>query len=217
MVLPADHEPPLGVARRGGERRLGLADPERHPFDRKRAARGQRLHRVEDEGRVVIVDLGQRRGPARGLARLGDHREDGLAVKHHPTLGKDRVVAPPDRAHVVAPRDVGGGQHPHHPRRGPHRVEVHAPDRPVRHGSEAQGRVQRALGDRQVVGIVGPPGDVQRGGFVRHVAAGRDLGVRGALVHHPASATARSSRTGTAIPACSSQNRRKKLAATACR
>ena len=166
MVLAADALHALEPVRRGGHRARDVAAFELQRLGDEGVVGGDRLGDVGDVRQGLVLDLGERRGAAGGVAGLGDDREDRLAVELDGLLGEDRVVVLADRADVVV-RDVGGGQHVDDAGGGADRVEVDRDDLGVGLVGEPEVGVQGAdrLGD--VVGVLGEAGDV----LVRRVVA----------------------------------------------
>jgi hypothetical protein len=84
--------------------------------------------------------------------------------------GEDRIVVQ-HRSDIVGARNIRRGQHRHHPRRGAHRIEVHAEQLPGRDRCAADRDVQQSLGLTDIVDEDGAARDMFRRGVVAHRAA----------------------------------------------
>ena len=175
LFLAAQPERALQAVRRRGD---GLPGGARARFTRQVhgrhhvLAQGVRLARGQHGGQGLRLDdlTSPCRRAAGQVPRGGQHHEDGLPQVVQRAFGQHRVVVD-DRAAVVGAGDVAGREHRHHPRLGHQRRGVHAQQAPVRHGRQAQRRVQRARGLGQIVGVGRRAGHVQVGGFVRQRAS----------------------------------------------
>ena len=158
VILPADRhapaDPVLGRRERGGR----IAAFQLQRLGDIRMARLPRRERVERVGQGVVLDPRQLGRAAGGVAGLGHHGKDRLAVILHPLGRKDGLVIAARRADVVAAGDVVGGQHAHHPGGGPHFGQVHARMLRMGLGRDAQIGVQRAGGLGDIVGVFGAAG-----------------------------------------------------------
>ncbi len=127
--------------------------------------------------------------------RLGDDGEHGLPDIADHRLGKDRVVAI-DRAAVIAPRNVGMGQHRYHALRSRNARQVDVED---------TGMGMRALPDQNDKRVVGDADVVDIDGIARHMLVravmperGAEIPARGGGRHHTAPDAAGPARTGAA-------------------
>ena len=142
------------------------------------------VHR--DTGRHRLdFDAGTAGRAPGGVAGVGDHREDHLAVKENLARGEDRIVAERGAA-VVRSRNVRGGQHRQHPGGGTYRVEVERADDAARGSGATRSDVHGAGRLGQVVDVGGGPPNVARGAVVgkgetdaRAFAETRPIGERG--------------------------------------
>ncbi len=171
LLLAADLERVGEAMRRGGDGGTGVAAREVHRRQHV-ALRRVRLDRRQDRRQRLDRErrLRLRGGTACLLARLGDHREHGLADVVDDAVGEDRIVVD-DRAAVVRPGNVGGDQHRDD---AGQRRDAGAVDRdqaPVGDGRKTERRVQRAGELGQVVDVRRRAGDVQVRRFVRQGSA----------------------------------------------
>ena len=166
MVLAADPLHALEPVRRGGHRARDVAAFELQRLGDEGVVGGDRLGDVGDVRQGLVLDLGERRGAAGGVAGLGDDREDRLAVELDGPLAKTGSSCLPigltslcGMSATVSTADHAG--------RGADRVEVDRDDLGVGLVGKAEVGVQGAdrLGD--VVGVLGEAGDV----LVRRVVA----------------------------------------------
>ncbi len=171
VVLPADFHATRDHARGGRHRLFGFATAQGHARHDQIAAGFPRRDRIQHERQVVIFHARQMRGAARLIAGFGDHGKDRLAPEPHLGFGKDRIVVALDRADVVLAGNVGGGQHVDNAGRRAHRVQIQRGDAAVRAGRQPQIGMQRAFGQRQVVGVIRATGDVFPRGIVGRIGA----------------------------------------------
>ena len=153
VLLPADME--------------GAGEPARARRERRRAvALGERVvgqdvaigfERVVDADQRPLrrdLDLAEARGAARDVAGLGDHREHHLAVEFDRIGGEHGIVAH-HGTDVVAPGNIGRGEHRDDAGDLAHGVEIDAQDAPAGRRRPAGREMQRALGLAQVVDVDG--------------------------------------------------------------
>ena len=125
---------------------------------------GARVHGLvhgEDGGLLGIGDIREPSGPACGLARRCGDSEQRLAQMLDAAGREYRiVVVTATGAHVVATRNIGGGEHGYDARCGSHHREVERGDLGVRSLAHAERDMEcaRRLGD--VVGVEGRARDV---------------------------------------------------------
>ena len=133
----------------------GIAAPE---FVGRQDVLGPLRQRILDGDRRRLLgdlDLRQPRGAARGIARLGHHGEDDLAMEQDFAVGENRIIAH-GRAAVVDARNVGGGEDGDDARIFAHRVEIACDDAtPGTLWRVARRDMQRAFGLAHVVDIDG--------------------------------------------------------------
>jgi hypothetical protein len=183
VVLPADPHPARDPVRGRGKCCRGVAALQGQRRGDMGIARRDGLFRRRDVRQGLVVDPCQFSRPAGLVAALGDHGKDRLAPEFHPIIGQKRLVVQAGGADVVDAGNVARGQHADHAGCLRDPGQVHRPDAPMRHGGQPQPGVQRARRFKDVVGIVGPPGDVLDGGVVREVAMHRALDRRRHVLH----------------------------------
>ena len=165
VLLAAELPLPLDAVRRRRQRRVHVAAQQAHRRQHE-LARARGLDRVEPRRQRCVVDAGEAGGAAGEFAVAGDDGEHRLADVVHFFCREDGVVVH-HRPAVVAPRDVGGDQHPDHAGGGEHRGEVHRHDAGVGLRRQGERRMRGTCGFGEVVDVGGLAGHVQVRGLVR--------------------------------------------------
>jgi hypothetical protein len=165
MFLSAEGQRTAQPAGRGADAKRRIAAGER-PGRQYEGLAFERGSRVADRFELLVLDLRQPHGPARRAHRGRDHREQRLARVLDDIHGEDRVVMHHGSVIVLA-RDVRGGQYRDDARCRADRVQIHPADAGMSAFGGADCGMQRALGQRNVVGIERPARDVQARALMR--------------------------------------------------
>ncbi len=182
MILATGARGSMQAVRCGLDRQPGVAA--RHMDGRQHVGFGGQ-GRVDRENGRQGLDV-EARQPCRaarsvhGGCRHGEHR---LASELH-DVGRENRIVVLDRPDVVFTRNVGRGDDVDDAGRGKHAGKIESLQASMRHRTHAHGDVQEPARFRQVVGVIGPAGNVQRGGVVRksdsdHVRARGNAGIDG--------------------------------------
>jgi len=163
MLLSAHFQPAGQGQRRGLQPGLDIAEAVDARTFLEAGICGERL--VDGEDRRFRGDLGPAercRPPRSAMAGGGDEKQRLAHVMHRPVAEERLVMKRRGRA-IGEGIEIGGGQHGHHARGGPHGVEIERDQPAARDLREAEGEVQAILRHGNVVEIAGGAGDMQLG------------------------------------------------------
>ncbi len=153
MLLTADMHRALEAPRRGAHGGNDVAALELQRLGDEGRLGTPRLLDGHDGGEVFVGNLREEAGASRRVAAFADDREDRLAVIGDEPAGKERLVMPSSRAHVVYAWNIGRGEHGEHPWRGADRIEVERDDLRVGALGKAEIDMRQPIGLWQVVDI----------------------------------------------------------------
>ena len=156
----------MGRRRNRRVRAASLAD---HRFIEIRI-RSDRFIKGDDCRERIVIDFGLARCCPRGVVRLGDNNEQGLACEMHRPFRQQRLLHR-DRRNVVCAGQIFRSHHRDHRRRRPHLRKIHPPDPAMRDLGKAERQVKRSSRCRDVVDIGRAARDVEQGGVVANSVA----------------------------------------------